>query len=48
MSVARARVEPGRTTRWHRLEGIDERYLILEGCGLVEVDEQPPREVRLV
>jgi len=36
-SVARARVEPGVTTRLHRLKGITERYVILEGRGLVEV-----------
>lgn len=37
LSIARARVEPGVCTRWHRLRGISERYLILEGEGLVEV-----------
>ena len=37
VSVARARVEPGVTTRWHRLRGVTERYLILEGQGRVEV-----------
>lgn len=35
-SIARARVEPGKTTRWHRLRGTSERYLIQEGEGLVE------------
>ena len=45
VSVARARVEPGCTTRWHRLEGLVERYLIAEGCGLVEVGDHPPLEV---
>lgn len=40
VSIARARVEPGNTTRWHSLEGISERYIILEGQGLVEVGEQ--------
>jgi hypothetical protein len=30
VSIARARVEPGRTTRWHRLDAITERYVILE------------------
>ncbi len=44
-SVAKARVEPGQTTRWHQLEGIIERYLIVEGVGLVEVGDEPPREV---
>jgi len=45
LSVARARVEPGETTRWHRLEGIFERYLIVNGTGLVEVGDAPPKEV---
>ena len=45
VSVARARVEPGVTTRWHRLRGVTERYLILEGRGQVEVGDLPPEEV---
>lgn len=45
VSIARARVEPGVTTRWHRLKGISERYFILSGKGLMEVGEQPPQEV---
>jgi mannose-6-phosphate isomerase-like protein (cupin superfamily) len=45
VSVARARVEPGVTTRWHRLRGVTERYLILEGWGRVEVGDGPPEEV---
>jgi mannose-6-phosphate isomerase-like protein (cupin superfamily) len=38
VSIARARVEPGMTTRWHRLSGIAERYVILSGSGRVEVE----------
>jgi len=45
VSVARARVEPGVTTRWHRLSGITERYVIIEGTGRVELDGLSPREV---
>ena len=45
VSIARARVELGVTTRWHRLKGITERYFIVSGRGLVEVGELPPREV---
>ncbi len=45
VSVARARVEPGVITRWHRLRGIVERYLILEGRGRVEVGDNPPEPV---
>lgn len=44
-SIARARVEPGVTTRWHRLRDTTERYVILEGRGRVEVGELPPQEV---
>lgn len=45
VSVARARVEPGRITRWHSLTAIRERYLIVEGRGLVEIGDEPPRAV---
>ena len=45
VSVARARVEPGVTTRWHRLRDATERYLILEGQGRVEVGDLPPEDV---
>lgn len=44
-SIARARVAPGVTTRWHRLRDTAERYFILEGSGLVEVGEIPPHKV---
>jgi hypothetical protein len=30
VSIARARVEPGVTTRWHRLKGTTERYFIVK------------------
>ena len=39
VSVARARVAPGVTTRWHRLEGTAERYVILAGTGRVEIGD---------
>src|SRR5262245_52881596 len=45
VSIARARVEPGVTTRWHRLTGIVERYVILEGVGSVEVGDAPAQTV---
>jgi mannose-6-phosphate isomerase-like protein (cupin superfamily) len=44
-SIARARVAPGVTTRWHRLRGTTERYVILEGRGRVEVGELAPQLV---
>lgn len=45
LSVARARVAPGVTTRWHYLTGVTERYLILEGRGEVEVGDSVARIV---
>lgn len=45
VSIARARVPCGVTTRWHRLRGIAERYVMLEGCGTVEVEGLPPTAV---
>ncbi|GAB4347032.1 MAG: hypothetical protein Kow006_06300 [Gammaproteobacteria bacterium] len=40
LSIAQARVESGQSTLWHRLEGIEERYLILSGRGEVEVGDR--------
>jgi mannose-6-phosphate isomerase-like protein (cupin superfamily) len=45
VSIARARLEPGKTTRWHYLRGTSERYVVLEGAGLVEVDDIKPNHV---
>jgi len=45
LSIARARVEPGVTTRWHRLVETAERYCIISGTGLVETGVLPAREV---
>ena len=45
LSVARARVEPGVTTKWHCVEGTVERYIIVQGQGRVEVGPLPPVEV---
>jgi mannose-6-phosphate isomerase-like protein (cupin superfamily) len=45
-SIVRARVAPGVTTQIHVLRGIDERYVILEGEGLVEVGDAAPTHVR--
>lgn len=42
VSIARARVEPGVTTKWHRLIDTAERYLIISGSGLVEIGDQGP------
>ena len=45
LSIARARVAPGVTTRWHALRGIAERYVILAGSGRVEVGALPAQAV---
>ena len=45
LSIARARVAPGVTTRWHRLAGTTERYVIIEGHGRVEVGRRTPHDV---
>ena len=41
VSIARARVAAGVTTRWHRLHGTTERYVLLSGNGRVEVGSLP-------
>ncbi|NVJ61866.1 MAG: cupin domain-containing protein [Gammaproteobacteria bacterium] len=38
VSIAQARVSPGVTTQWHKLKNTVERYIILGGEGLVEVE----------
>jgi mannose-6-phosphate isomerase-like protein (cupin superfamily) len=45
LSIARARVEPGVTTMLHSLEGVDERYIIVQGKGRMEVGGLPLKEV---
>lgn len=45
VSIARARVEPGITTRRHRLKGITERYYIVSGTGRAEIGDLPSQEV---
>ena len=44
-SIALARVAHGVTTRWHRLIGTAERYVIIEGRGRVEIGDLPAQEV---
>jgi mannose-6-phosphate isomerase-like protein (cupin superfamily) len=39
LSIARARVAPGVTTKLHRVRSLIERYLIIAGSGLVTVGE---------
>lgn len=45
LSIARARVEPGCTTRWHRLLATTERYLVMEGRGTAEIGDAAPVDV---
>ena len=45
LSIARARVKPGVTTRWHRLSKTGERYYIIQGRGRVEVGNLPAKEM---
>ncbi len=45
LSIARARVTAGKTTRWHSLVDTAERYVIIEGTGRVEVGDLPPTVV---
>jgi mannose-6-phosphate isomerase-like protein (cupin superfamily) len=45
VSVAQARVTPGTTTRLHRLKDTTERYVILEGQGVVEIGDLPATTV---
>jgi len=45
VSIARARVKPGVTTRWHRLRETSERYYILAGQGRVQIGQLRPQAV---
>jgi len=45
LSIARARVAPGVTTQRHAIEGIDERYIVAEGRGRIEVGDLAPQNV---
>lgn len=45
VSIARARVEPGVTTRVHRVRNTVERYVIIAGNGRVEIEGMDVQEV---
>ena len=45
VTIARARVAPGVTTKAHLLRGVVERYLIVEGKGIVRIGGRAPTEV---
>lgn len=46
LSIARARVAPGVSTRRHRLLGTQERYIIQSGEGIVHIGNLPPGQVK--
>lgn len=45
LSITKARVEPSVTTKLHKLSVTVERYVILEGEGLVEIDGLEPQKL---
>jgi mannose-6-phosphate isomerase-like protein (cupin superfamily) len=45
VSIARARVRPGVTTRWHRIKGTTERYVLISGRGRIELGNLPAQDV---
>jgi mannose-6-phosphate isomerase-like protein (cupin superfamily) len=45
LSIARARVEPGITTAFHRVKDTAERYVILSGEGRVQIGDDSPEDV---
>lgn len=45
LSIAHARVAVGVTTRWHRVAGTVERYVVLQGRGRMEAEGLPPTDV---
>ena len=45
LSIAKARVKPGVSTRWHALKDTVERYVILAGTGRVEVGDLPAQDL---
>ena len=45
VSIARARVAPGVTTRLHRLRGLAERCLVMSGSGVLKLAGLAPEAV---
>jgi mannose-6-phosphate isomerase-like protein (cupin superfamily) len=46
VSIVRARVEVGVQTQLHQLRGVDERYLVVDGVGEMELGGAPAVRVR--
>ncbi|MCF6282523.1 MAG: cupin domain-containing protein [Candidatus Polarisedimenticolaceae bacterium] len=42
VSIASARVAPGVTTAWHKLNGVTERYLTISGQAKVDIEGLEP------
>lgn len=47
VSIAHARVEEGKRTKWHWLDHTFERYVILKGKGVVEVGAEEATKVKV-
>ncbi len=47
VSIARARVKPGVTTKLHRLTGVVERYVIISGMGVFNVPGEPTQNLAM-
>ncbi len=45
VSIAQARVKPGKTTVAHHLKDVEEIYLIIQGTGKVFVGDLTPTEI---
>ena len=45
VSIAKAKVKPGVTTALHYLDGVDEKYIIISGKGIMEIEGLPLAEV---
>ena len=45
VSISRARVVPGGTTEWHFLVDTNERFIIVQGSGLMEMQGTEPTVV---
>ncbi len=45
ISIARAKVTPGVATAWHKLKDTEERYIITQGQGCVEIGNLEPIRV---
>jgi len=45
-SIARARIEVGVTTAWHRLKETVESFYILSGTGVIEIGEEKSFKIK--